>query len=98
VAPRPFSPFEFNGRAIAGLTTNVGLQGCGIVIADGAASWRTLPLPAAGLMSDHTLAEVHHWLRSAVSLLALPVKPEPRITNRELVNVARFELVPLPID
>ncbi|MEW6186782.1 MAG: adenine deaminase [Thermodesulfobacteriota bacterium] len=71
-----------------------------------------LPLPVAGLMSDHSAEEVraekktlekallnsgcsHKHPFMILSFLALPVIPELRITDRGLVDVDHFQIVPL---
>ena len=60
-----------------------------------------LPLPVAGLMSPEPLAaarEMGCGLRNpfmTLSFTALPVIPALRLTDRGLVDVARFAHVPL---
>ena len=89
--------------------------GGGIVVADAGRVTGELPLPIAGLLSDHPVEEVverldelHAQLRGlgvtiaapfmTLSFLALSVIPALKITDRGLVDVERFEIVPLGLD
>ena len=86
--------------------------GGGLVVAAGERVLAELPLPLAGLMSDHpiesvrqeldrTLAAAHelgsplHDPFMAMSFLALGVIPSLKLTDQGLVDVDRFEPVPL---
>ena len=81
--------------------------GGGIVVADGGTVRGELPLPVAGLLSDEPVEELHALLRDlgvtieapfmTLSFLALSVIPALKITDRGLVDVERFELVPLGV-
>ncbi len=72
----------------------------------------SLPLPIAGLMSEHSTVEVDRAMKRllkataemgstledpfmTLSFLALPVIPTLKLTDKGLVNVMQFKLVPL---
>jgi adenine deaminase len=96
-------------EAMAAAVNHLAGHGGGMVVADGELTY--LPLPIGGLMSTRPIAEVvagYRRLQRALaaiggdehlfmkmSFLALPVIPELRITNRGLVDVGRFDFVPL---
>ena len=96
-------------RAMAEAVNRLGEWGGGMVAVGGEVVH--LPLPLGGLMSTEnaeTVARGYQALREAVrrqgghpnlfmriSFLALPVIPEVRITNRGLVDVGRFDFMPL---
>jgi len=86
--------------------------GGGLVAAVGDQVAAELPLPLAGLMSDHPIEEVRAGLDRAIaaarelgsplhdpfmatSFLALEVIPALKLTDQGLVDVDRFEIVPL---
>ncbi len=87
--------------------------GGGLAVADGRRMVEVLPLPIGGLMSDWNGREVAGELGRllhqtadlgaegdpfmALSFLALPVIPELRLTDKGLVDVGRFEVVPLSV-
>jgi adenine deaminase len=71
-----------------------------------------LPLPIAGLMSNHSVDHVHKDLKAlhraarllgcgvpdpfmTLSFLSLPVIPELKLTDKGLVDVTQFKIVPL---
>ena len=96
-------------RDMAACAKRLAEIGGGVVIAEGGHVVEELPLPVAGLMSDRPLAEVHERRLGAMgvtmtapfmtlSFLALSVIPELKITDRGLVDVTRFELVPLGVE
>ena len=75
----------------------------------------SLPLPIAGLMSEHSTVEVDRAMKRlleataemgstledpfmTLSFLALPVVPTLKLTDKGLVNVMQFKLVPLFVD
>jgi adenine deaminase len=87
--------------------------GGGLAVADGERVVQVLPLPLAGLMSDRSVEEVRRHLDRLVaavgelgcprdpfmtmSFLALEVIPSLKLTDLGLVDVERFELVPLAV-
>ena len=86
--------------------------GGGLVAAEGEQVLAEVPLPLAGLMSDHPIESVRRELDKALdaapalgsplhdpfmamSFLALEVIPSLKLTDQGLVDVDRFEQVPL---
>jgi len=83
----------------------------GLAVATGERVAALLPLPVAGLISERPMDEVRRGLDSLVgafhelggegdpfmmlSFLGLEVIPELKLTDRGLVDVGRFEVVPL---
>jgi adenine deaminase len=72
----------------------------------------SLPLPIAGLMTDASVTQVNHKLKTllhaakslgcglsdpfmTLSFLSLPVIPELKLTDRGLVDVNQFKIVPV---
>ena len=100
-----------NDASMAAAVRRLANRGGGIVAVDGAEVLAELPLPVAGLLSDAPLDEViarrahrrRGARRSAARSSAVPAPGLPRalgdpalkITDRGLVDVDRFELVPL---
>lgn len=98
-------------RCMAGACRAVAEAGGGYAVVPSDATPVVLPLPIAGLMSDQPIGTVTRCLAEVVraarglgcrddpfavlSFLALPVIPELRITDRGLVDVARFQHVAL---
>jgi adenine deaminase len=89
--------------------------GGGQAVALGQEVLAVLPLPIAGLMSDHPIEEVRDQARDllaaarkmgarlrepfmAMSFLALEVIPALKLTDKGLVDVERFEVVPLFVE
>ncbi len=99
-------------RAMTTAAHRAAALGGGLVVAEGEHVVAEVPLPLAGLMSDHPIEEVRAGLdgaRSAarelgcplhdpfmaLSFLALEVIPSLKLTDQGLVDVERFEIVPL---
>jgi adenine deaminase len=89
-------------------------MGGGLCVARGEEVLAELPLPLAGLMSDHDLATVLAQSEEleraaaqvcrldepfmALAFVSLPVIPKLKLTDRGLVDVEAFRLVPLFVD
>ena len=87
-------------------------MGGGLVAVSEGKVLASLPLPIAGLMTDESVTQVNHKLKTllhaakslgcglsdpfmSLSFLSLPVIPELKLTDKGLVDVNQFKIVPL---
>jgi len=83
----------------------VGDLGGGLVAAVGEEVLASVPLPIAGLMSDQPMEAIRRQLGSslhdpfmALSFLVLEVIPALKLTDQGLVDVEKFDFVPLWVE